>query len=292
MTGDTELCAGEDLLFSASQPNVDAYAWNIGSLEGSSNIFVFEGIDAGEYALELNTSNMLCPQGEDHQVTVIVHDIPQLDVPLNATVCEGESITFDADSDGDVSWSNGANTDDIIEATESFSVTATAVGAGGCNVSEDWSVTVNALPNAAVDIAGNVLTAQDGTSWQWTVNGVDAASTQSITASISGNYQVEITNEFGCTAESDVIEMDITSTLEFSLSNLALYPNPMNDLARLELPKGTFDIALYDMTGTCVHVMQKQQGVAIIERESLASGVYQVRITQGEQSKSLRLVVE
>jgi hypothetical protein len=103
---------------------------------------------------------------------------------------------------------------------------------------------------------------------------------------------VVVTNEFGCTAESDVIEMDITSTLEFSLSNLALYPNPMNDLARLELPMGTFDIALYDMTGACVRVMANQQGTVVIERESLTSGVYQVRITQGDQSKSLRLVVE
>jgi hypothetical protein len=159
-------------------------------------------------------------------------------------------------------------------------------------VSEDWLVTVNALPSAVVDIAGNVLTAQDGTSWQWTVNGADAATTQSITAEVDGNYQVVVTNDFGCAAESDVIEIDITSTLEFSLSNLALYPNPMNVLARLELPKGTCDVALYDMTGSCVRVMQKQQGVILIERESLASGVYQVRITQGEQSKSLRLVVE
>jgi hypothetical protein len=166
------------------------------------------------------------------------------------------------------------------------------VGAGGCSVSEDWSVTVNALPNAVVDIAGNVLTAQDGTSWQWTVNGADAATTQSITAGVDGNYQVVITNEFGCTAESDVIEMDITSTLEFSLSSLSLYPNPMTSSARLELPQGTFDIALYDMTGSCVRVMQKQQGAVFIERGALASGVYQVRITQGEQSKSLRLVVE
>ena len=293
MVGDTELCGGEALQFSASQANVDDYAWNIGSLEGSGNIFLFEGIDAGEYTLELNTSNMLCPQGEDHQVTVIVHDIPQLDVPLNATVCEGESITFDAASDGDVSWSNGANTDDIIEATESFTVTATAVGAGGCSVSEDWSVTVNPLPSVAVDTAGNVLTAQDGTLWQWTVNGMDAATTQSITAEADGNYQVVVTNEFGCTLESDVITMDITNNiLTHSWSALNLYPNPMTTTTRLELPQGTFDVALYDITGACVRMMPQQQGVAIIERESLTSGVYQVRIVQAEQSKSLRLVVE
>jgi len=75
-------------------------------------------------------------------------------------------------------------------------------------------------------------------------------------------------------------------------TTLSLYPNPMKDLARIELPQGTFDVALYDITGACVRMMQQQQGITTIERESLASGVYQVRITQGEQSKSLRLVIE
>jgi hypothetical protein len=292
MTGDAELCAGDDLLFSASQPYVDEYAWSLNGLEGSNNIFIYEGIEAGDYTLQLNTSNVLCPQGENHEVNITVHELPTLDLPLDATVCEGESITFEANSDAIVSWSNGANTGDSIEATESFTVTATSVGAGGCSVSEDWSVTVNPLPSALVDIAGNLLTAQDGTSWQWSINGVEDATTQSITALVDGNYQVVVTNEFGCAVESDVIEMDITSTLEFSLSTLALYPNPMKDQARLELPKGVFDIALYDMTGACVRAMQNQQGVAIIERESLASGVYQVRITQGGHSTSVRLVIE
>jgi hypothetical protein len=66
----------------------------------------------------------------------------------------------------------------------------------------------------------------------------------------------------------------------------------MKDLARIELPQGTFDVALCDITGACVRMMQQQQGITTIERASLASGVYQVRIVQGEQSKSLRLVIE
>jgi len=293
MTGDAELCADEDLLFSASQPYVDEYAWSLNGLEGSNNIFIYEGIEPGNYTLQLNTSNVLCPQGENHEVNITVHELPTLDLPFDATVCEGESITFEANSDSNVSWSNGANTGDSIEATESFTVTATSVGAGGCSVSEDWSVTVNPLPSAAVENTNNVLTAQDGTSWQWSVNGVDGATTQSITAAVDGNYQVLVTNEFGCAAESDVIVIDITnSVVDYTRPTLALYPNPMKDQARLELPKGTCDIALYDATGACVRSLNNQQGWVTIERESLASGVYQVRINQGDLSTNVRLVIE
>lgn len=295
MVGDTELCAGEALQFSASQPNVDDYAWNIGSLEGSGNIFLFEGIDAGEYTLELNTSNPLCPQGEDHQVNVIVHDIPQLDVPLDATVCEGEELTYSAESDGTITWSNSANTGDTFAAEQSFSVTATAEGTAGCSTSADWTVTVNPLPSAEVDSANFVLTAADGVAWQWSVNGVLDATTQSINATENGNYQVEITSEFGCVAMSDVVAVELPipdNVFVHSWSTLALFPNPMTTSARLELPQGAFDIALYDLTGACVRTMSKQQGTVVIERESLARGVYQVRISSGNDNRSIRLAIE
>jgi hypothetical protein len=291
MTGDTELCAGEAIQFSASQPYVDAYAWSLFSLEGSTNIFILENMEAGDYTLELNTSNVICPLGENHTVNITVYDVPELDLPLDATLCEGSTITFEADSNGDIVWSNGANTGDIIQATESFTVTATVVGEGGCSVSDDWSVTVNPLPSAEVDTNNNVLTAVDGIAWQWSVNGAEDVTTQSITASVSGNYQVEITNEFGCAATSELFVITDVSFVH-SWPNLTLYPNPMKDLARIELPQGTFDVALYDITGACVRMMQQQQGITTIERESLASGVYQVRIVQGEQSRSLRLVIE
>jgi hypothetical protein len=149
---------------------------------------------------------------------------------------------------------------------------------------------VNPTPSNAVDITGNVLSAEEGNSWNWSFNGVDIASTQSITVESSGNYQVEVTNEFGCSSTSDNIFIE--NVFVHSWPTLTAYPNPMKDLARIELPQGTFDVALYDITGTCVRMMQQQQGITTIERESLASGVYQVRIVQGEQSKSLRLVIE
>jgi hypothetical protein len=66
----------------------------------------------------------------------------------------------------------------------------------------------------------------------------------------------------------------------------------MTTNTRLELPQGTFDVALYDITGACVRVMPQQQGVAIIERESLTSGVYQVQVSAENETKSVRLVIE
>ncbi len=293
MVGDAEICDGESLIFDATQPYVDAYEWQLNNVViGSADTLQYPA-EVGTYTLELNTKNVLCSPGENHEVTVIVHEIPELDLPLNATVCEGEELNYEAESNGSVTWSNGANTGDTFTADQSFTVTATATGEGNCSTSEDWMVTVNPLPSAAVDSANFVLTAIDGVAWQWSVNGAVDATTQSITATVNGNYQVEITNEFGCVAISDVIEVELPSSVfVHSWSTLHLYPNPMTTGARLELPQGTFDVALYDITGACIRTLSKQQGTVVIERESLASGVYQVRATQGTKSSNIRLVIK
>jgi hypothetical protein len=281
------------LIFDATQPYVDTLQWQLNNVDIGSDFILDYPAEVGEYTLELITGNVLCSPGEIHEVTVIVHEIPELDLPLDAAVCEGEELSYEAESNGSVTWSSGANTGDTFTADQSFTVTATATGEGNCSTSEDWMVTVNPLPSAAVDSANFVLTAVDGVAWQWSVNGAVDATTQSITATVNGNYQVEITNEFGCVAISDVIEVELPSSVfVHSWSTLHLYPNPMTTGARLELPQGTFDVALYDITGACIRTLAQQQGTVVIERESLASGVYQLQVSQGEVMKSVRLVVD
>ena len=298
MTGSTTYCRGEMMLFDATQPNVDSYLWtHVNTTIGTGSTLSYPALEDG-YELELTTRNALCNligASGVHQTVVVVY--PPSTIFQNTTdeFCEGEEIPFNAQSNGTVYWSNGITNGTSITAGESFTVDVFALSAEGCSSDTlTWDVTVNPLPSGEVDTTDCTLTALDGTAWQWYINGIADSSTQEIMADTNANYYVEISNEFGCTVTSDVYVMSCSPTFVHSRLNatLTLYPNPMKDFARIELPQGTFDVALYDVTGTCVRTMPKQQGVMIIDRASLASGVYQVRITQGDESKSLRLVIE
>jgi hypothetical protein len=294
MVGDTEICDGESLMFDATQPYVDSYEWQLNNVViGSANTLQYPA-EVGTYTLELNTKNVLCSPGKTHEVTVIVHEIPELEIGLDETVCEGEQIIFNGNSDGGIIWSNGATTGDTIVATESFVVTATVIGEGGCTSTRDWSVTVNPLPNAGLIDDGDILVI-GGVAWQWYFNGEEiiGATANSISPDDAGNYYVVVTGENGCVSQSETVVIPSNTFVHSWLNTtLTLYPNPMKDLARIELPQGTFDIALYDITGACIRTLPQQQGTVVIERESLASGVYQLQVSQGEVMKSVRLIVE
>jgi len=155
-------------------------------------------------------------------------------------------------------------------------------------------VNVRPIPNNEIDNVGGLLTAQDGNQWQWYYqdNAIGGATENSYTVQDTGAYHVLITNEFGCSVESEtfVYITDVSSVQ--SWSTLRLYPNPMTTAARLELPQGTFDIAVYNLTGACVRKLSNRQGTVFIERASLAAGVYQLQVSQGDVVKSVRVVVE
>jgi hypothetical protein len=305
MEGLSIYCENDIMSFTATQPYVDSYMWalnntDVGTGEQFSYPATLGNSDDGsvEYVLELITSNALCPldmydtEAEVHQVFGVINPTPSLNQNTYDTFCAGDEVAFNAQSNGTVYWSNGVANGSNITATESFVADVYALSNAGCrSATLSWEVTVNPLPSTEVDTNNNVLTAVDGIAWQWSVNGAEDVTTQSITASVSGNYQVEITNEFGCAATSELFVITDVSFVH-SWPNLTAYPNPMKDLTRIELPEGTFDVALYDITGARVRMMQQQQGITTIERESLASGVYQVRIHNASIQFVLTLVIE
>jgi len=144
--------------------------------------------------------------------------------PAGATsFCQGGNVVLNANTGTGLSyqWYNGSS---AISGQTSASYTASATGsytvkvtnASGCSAtSTAQTVTVNALPTAAITATGAtsfcqggsvVLNANTGTglSYQW-YNGTSAISGQtsaSYTASASGSYSVKVTNTSACSATS------------------------------------------------------------------------------------------
>jgi hypothetical protein len=302
--GQNIYCEGETIAFNAEQPYVDNYTWTLdNATAGTGSSFTYPSVlmspdIPAEYSLELTTSNALCPlvmyetEAEAHQVFIVVNPTPSLYQHLSDTLCAGEEVAYDAQSNGTVYWMNGAVNGSSTIASESFTAEVYALSNENCSSDTlQWAVTVNPLPSTEVDTNNNVLTAVDGIAWQWSVNGAEDVTTQSITALVSGNYQVEITNEFECTATSELFVITDVSFVH-SWPTLTAYPNPMKDLARIELPEGTFDMALYDMTGRSVWQCSSQRGMVILERGTLASGVYQLRMSNADTHFTTPLILE
>lgn len=289
MNGDTQLCEGENISLEASQPYVEYYNWTLNGedMMSASQLSISQP-EAGVHEVVLVTGNPLC--FEEHFSEVLVHQNPLLDVGEDVSVCSGEEVTLNANSSEMVVWSDGIVNGESFVPETSMTATASVTNIFECSTSEDLVITVLDLPSAAVTQQNEILTAADGTAWQWYLNGdlIPGATGQSISAS-EGSYHVVVTNAAGCSVTSEAIL--VTSIVSAAHPEYSVYPNPMNDVALIKLPEGSFDIRLSDVTGRLVLNMNGRSGQVMLERGTLPAGQYHLQICDNSSTHFVKILM-
>jgi ELWxxDGT repeat protein len=151
------------------------------------------------------------------------------------------------------------------------------------------SVEINfSIPLAELVVSGNTLTANEGAEYQWFLDGAPLPDiSRSITINQSGAYQVEVTNEIGCSSLSDEITLIISSTEnEILAGNVRLYPNPVT--THLFIDSGIqeqFIVQIFDIKGKLItrEVINPLEDCGITMPGSMPAGMYVIRI-QGEKN--------
>ncbi|MEP7263210.1 MAG: T9SS type A sorting domain-containing protein [Bacteroidota bacterium] len=126
----------------------------------------------------------------------------------STSFCQGGSVTLTANSGTSYQWSTGA-TSQAINVTTAGTFTVTVTGANGTAVSAPVAVTVNTANSASISASGPLTFCTGGSvtlsaagatgSYLWSPGG---ATTQSITVTSSGTYNVKITSTGGCSSTS------------------------------------------------------------------------------------------
>jgi hypothetical protein len=227
---DNTTCAGTSVTFTATPINggtAPTYDWKVnGSSVATGVSFTSSSLNNNDVVSCTMTSNDACASpltANSNDIVFIVNAKPTISSSSGLTFCEGQSITLTSSLSSNNSWSTGATSNSIVVSTSgTYNVTNTI---GSC-VSNNIVVTVNPLPTAAVISASGptaicsggtvVLTSNLSSGNVWSTG----ATTQSITVSTAGNYTVT-TSLGSCTANSNVITVNVTSTPTIALGSVS-----------------------------------------------------------------------
>lgn len=151
-----------------------------------------------------------------------------------------------------------------------------------CEVSDIITITTLELPGTTISSDGWSLTAPDGASWIWYLNGevISGASEQVLSATEEGTYSVMTVSADGCSTMSD--ELMLVGLNETNEIHFGIYPNPVEEKAIISLPLGTWNVDVINGVGESVIQWYNKQGNMIWTPDRLASGIYQIRITDGK----------
>ena len=213
---DLEFCSGEIQTLNAKNPGA-TYSWSGGATSRTLDVSA-----SGNYSVDVTDANG-CTASDEVEVTV--YSYPVVNLGGNQTICEGETVTLDAENPGSTYlWSNSDETQKIdVSIAGTYEVTVT--GPGGCSSIDNMELTT--LPVPVIELGPDQkicegssieLDAKNpGASYSWSNN----ASTQKIIASISGNYTVIITHPNGCSV-SDAMNLTVHPNPVLTLTNQAI----------------------------------------------------------------------
>ncbi|MBP7399195.1 MAG: T9SS type A sorting domain-containing protein [Chitinophagales bacterium] len=195
---DTGICLGNTLLLNAENPGAE-YLWNTGSANQ-----IIEIDAAGLYYVTV-TNTFNCFSSD----SIFVEIFPAITVDLNDDIetCDGDVITLDSGfPDVEYLWNTGAITQ-TIDITESGTYYVFVTNNFGCSDADTVVVILNEIPFVefpdTIEYCENEIALLDaeniGSTYLWSTG----ETTQQIIAASSGIYDVEISNDFGCTYNAE-----------------------------------------------------------------------------------------
>lgn len=296
--GNTTFCNGGSVVLNANTGTGLTYQWSNGTNISGATSASYTATTAGVYTVTV--SNGSC-NATSTATTVTVNPVPAATITAGGatTFCAGGSVTLNANTGSGLTyqWQNGANTiagatAGIYNATATGSYTVT-VSNGSCNATSTvTTVTVNALPAAAITAATDTtfcagdsvkLNANTGTgfTYQW-VNGsinIAGATNASYTANAAGVYLVNVTNA-GCTAASNTKTITVNA-----LPTATVTPATATTFC------AGGSVVLNANTGTGLTYQWKQNGTAIAgatanNYTAVANGSYTVTVANANNCKA------
>lgn len=240
-----------------------------------NNVLSFTGI----YTAELPSAT-----GCDSVVVVNLTVLPDNITTLAVTICQGDSYPF-----------NGQ----LLTMAGSYSQMLT--GVNGCDSTVILVLTVNVVNNL-VSLQGGTLIAQAANAqYQWidcaTNQPIPGATGASFTPVVTGQYAVQVTNQEGCSAESDCQLVEVVAVTEpWSQGDWKLQPNPAGQQSLIQLDESLesdVQVELYDPSGRLLRQMTMAAGdqQLNLDLNDLPNGWLLVRLV-GERGSSTKMLMK
>ena len=218
-------------------------------------------------------------------------------VTLDLTLVNSATGTDTRTECNSYTWIDGINYT-VSNNTATYNITGGA--ANGCDSLVTLDLTINNVSDITTSISSTTISANNtGATYQWLdcddVNSVIIGETgQSYTATVNGNYAVELT-ENGCVDTTSCVSITTVGIMENSFGNkLLVYPNPTSGNFSVDLGAAyeNSQITIIDISGKLIDSKTITQSQTLNLSIEEPAGIYIVSIQTDDKKAVIRLIKE
>jgi len=304
---DSVLCIGSSILILQAPPGYQSYIW-----QDSSTNSAFMVTSAGLYSVTVNDG--FC--NGSASIHVIAVNCPVANFSSSqVSVCQNGCINFTDLSANALGWhwqfpGSSTPSSDLQSPTNIcynvpgvYTVILIVDGASGTStaiVRPDY-ITVNATPdNPVISAVGNFMTSTFASSYQWFFENtaISGATSQTYSATLTGNYAVMIQDANGCTAFSDPVYINVTGINNpVEESGISIFPNPSKGVFYISISDDKLrngQIEITDVAGKIIQFSPAQMSNGKSDREinleQFSNGIYFLKVA-GDSGVTFRKLV-
>ncbi|MBU1718769.1 MAG: T9SS type A sorting domain-containing protein [Bacteroidetes bacterium] len=290
------------------------YEWSVGGLTTQVVNLTVADLGIGAQGVGVTVTDVNGCENSDFVLATFVAT-PVFSLGSDEVACETEIVHLDASAiSGSYLWMPGNYTTatvdyDVNDLGIGTSVVSLTVTTNGCAAQDSVQITFNSSPvvylgpdTTICDYSAITLDAENpGSTYVWSVAG-ETAQTLVVDTSVAvygpNTISVVVTNTDACSATDNVVVtidncVGVSETTASDMFNY--YPNPVNDVLRIELGQKYQDasVSILDAQGKLVYseVVSGTSNIQV-EVKSLAAGVYTLRVIVADQVHTGLISVE
>lgn len=297
------LCSGQTLTITPG--GATTYTLYPGPITGNPP-FVITAVASTDYSLAGTDAASGCVSFNLPSTSILVNPSPSVTVS-SGSICLGQ--TFSISPNGALTYAiTGGFPNVTPNAPGTFTYAVSGTAQNGCTSAAPVISTLVVNANPTVNVTSNrlnlckgetsVLTASIANSYSWTTG----ATTQSIAVSptLTGSYSYTVTGTTpeGCSKSKSIsIQVFACTGIDESVlgsTGVSVYPNPSSGLLNLKFEgiQNNTSVDLYDATGRLVISRSAGNTELQLDLSGYASGLYYMKVKNGEAVETLKVVKE
>jgi len=186
-------------------------------------------------------------------------------------------------------------------AAGSFGFTLTVTNVNGTDdangtivILENIQLTMSSTDEIGTGAANGSATATvtSGGAAPYTFNWSNGGSTGTISGLSTGNYNVTVSDQNGCSATGTVFVDFGTSIETADALSYSIFPNPSNGKLNIESNKSIESVAVYDILGKAIATYQLNNTKNVIDLSRFENGLYILKIQINNEYRIQRIVLD